>query len=128
MVAAAFAVFAVTTRASAQFKPVGDDGIAASPKVRQMLNERKASAASTAFQAPAMSCPKCADVLKTELNPQAKGAQVLTGNASKLVARHTCAGCDTTIAIVGFGKARRSVATHKCTADVPNPATCCAMN
>ncbi len=33
------------TQARAQFRPVGDDGIAASPKVRQMLNERAHSTA-----------------------------------------------------------------------------------
>jgi len=33
------------TQAKAQYRAVGDDGIAASPKVRQMLNERARSAA-----------------------------------------------------------------------------------
>ena len=33
-----------TTSTSAQYWPVGDDGIAASPKVRQALNERERSA------------------------------------------------------------------------------------
>lgn len=33
------------TQAKAQYRPVGDDGIAASPKVRQMRDERARSAA-----------------------------------------------------------------------------------
>src|SRR6266567_5724321 len=36
-------------QANAQYQAVGDDGIAASPKVRQMLNERKARTAVSAF-------------------------------------------------------------------------------
>ena len=39
MVAAVAAMFTLTTSAKAQ--AVGDDGIAASPKLRQFLNERK---------------------------------------------------------------------------------------
>lgn len=43
--AAALALFASAGQIKAQSQAVGDDGIAASPKVRQMLNERKARAA-----------------------------------------------------------------------------------
>ena len=42
--AAALALFASAGQIKAQSQAVGDDGIAASPKVRQMLNKRKASA------------------------------------------------------------------------------------
>ena len=37
------ATFSLARNASAQYKPTGDDGITASPKVRQMLNERAAA-------------------------------------------------------------------------------------
>src|SRR5947207_2823934 len=50
----ALAALAFASTASAQYKPVGDDGIAASPKVRQMLNERKASATPAVAVVPAM--------------------------------------------------------------------------
>jgi hypothetical protein len=43
--AAALALFASAGQIKAQSQAVGDDGIAASPKVRQVLNERKARAA-----------------------------------------------------------------------------------
>lgn len=42
--AAVAASLSLIASASAQFKPVEEDGIAASPKIRQMLNERKADA------------------------------------------------------------------------------------
>jgi hypothetical protein len=42
--AALAATVSLANNASAQYKPTGDDGITASPKVRQMLNERAAAA------------------------------------------------------------------------------------
>lgn len=128
LAAVALAALAFASTASAQYKPVGDDGIAASPKVRQMLNERKASTATAVAAAPAMACPKCADMLTTEVNRQAKGGQVLAGTATEKVAKHACTACETKLTVVGEGKAKHTVATHKCDADVPNPTTCCAMN
>jgi hypothetical protein len=127
MVAAAIAAFAFTSSANAQYKPTGDDGITASPKVRQVLNERKASLASAKTVAlPAMSCPKCADVRTVQRNPQAKGGQILAGTANQVVFKHTCTACDVKWTVVGGGKGKHSVATHTCTADVPNNLTCCA--
>jgi hypothetical protein len=41
MIAAFAAVSGLAGRASAQYQAVGDDGIAAAPKLRQQLNERK---------------------------------------------------------------------------------------
>jgi pyruvate/2-oxoglutarate dehydrogenase complex dihydrolipoamide acyltransferase (E2) component len=41
----------LATNASAQYRAVGDDGIAASPKVRQQLNERKAARAASVTSA-----------------------------------------------------------------------------
>jgi hypothetical protein len=128
LMVATLATLTVTTAANAQYKPVGDDGIAASPKVRQILNERNAVATPAVAALPAMACPKCADVFTSEVNRQAKGAQVLAGTATQKVAKHTCTACETTLTVVGEGKARHTVTTHKCAADVPNPATCCAMN
>lgn len=42
--AAIAAILSLANNASAQYKPTGNDGITASPKLRQMLNERAASA------------------------------------------------------------------------------------
>jgi len=41
LVAAFAAMFSLANQASAQYQATGDDGITASPRLRQMLNERK---------------------------------------------------------------------------------------
>ena len=46
----------VITQAKAQFRAVGSDGIAASPKVRQMLDEQKLSAPKPMAAAVASCC------------------------------------------------------------------------
>jgi len=123
---ATIAAFALAGGASAQDKAAGDDGIAASPKVRQALNEKAASATITTAKVAAMACPKCKDFTVTEVNRQAKGAEIMTGAASKLVNKHTCGACDVKLDVVGSGKAKQTVATHTCTAAVANNLTCCA--
>ena len=52
LVAAIAAVFGLANQASAQSQLFGDDGIAASPKVRQQLNEQKARSAATMTLTP----------------------------------------------------------------------------
>lgn len=47
--AAMVTTLSLASQANAQFRVYEDDGIAASPKVRQMLNERKASQAAAAL-------------------------------------------------------------------------------
>jgi hypothetical protein len=128
LMVATLAALAFTTAANAQYQAVGDDGIAASPKVRQMLNERNAVANPGVAVLPAMGCPKCADVKITTVNPFAKGGQFLAGTATITAVKHTCTACTTSLTVTGEGKAKHTVATHTCTAGVPNPATCCAMN
>ncbi len=127
LVATTAAALAFAGSAGAQYKAVGDDGIAASPKVRQMLDERKAGKAITSIAAPAMACPKCADVPTTQASRVLKGAEIATG-VEQVAYTHACPGCETKWTVVGEGKAKHSVATHKCTADVPNPSSCCASN
>ena len=120
----AVTALALVTIANAQNKSQRDDGIAASPKVRQALTERQASATPAVTPVSAMSCPKCAEVQSTQPKRQAKGAEVLVGARSTEI-KHSCAGCEVKWTVEGEGKARHSVATHKCTADVPNNNTCC---
>jgi hypothetical protein len=129
-VAATAAVTLSITPASALagsvgYRAVGDDGIAASPKVRQMLNERHASVGTATAAAPAMACPKCADVQTTKVSPQAKGAEIMTG-AKQVSFMHTCAGCETKLTVADEGKAKHQVATHKCAAETPSNSNCCA--
>jgi len=44
------------TQAGARYRAVGDDGIAASPKVRQMVDERKRSSAKAPAAATVAGC------------------------------------------------------------------------
>jgi hypothetical protein len=119
---AAFATLAIA--ADTQYKAVGNDGIAASPKVRQALDATAASKTATTAKVVAMACPKCADISVAAPTRQAKGAEILAG-ATKVVAKHTCGDCDSSLNVVGTGKSAHNVMTHKCTAGVANNQICC---
>ena len=124
LLATVAAALTIATAAYAQYKPVGDDGVAASPKVRQVLNERQASVASSLAAAPAMACPKCADIRIAKISPQAKGAEILTGT-KQVTYLHACTGCDTKLTLVGQGKAKHTVATHTCSMEAASTPGCC---
>jgi hypothetical protein len=126
LVAATVAALTIATTARAQLKPANDGSIAASPKVRQMLDEKSSAPAASVLKGPIMTCSKCLDIFRSEVNHQAKGAELLAGTATKTVIRHSCDGCETTITTAGTGKGRHSVAVHNCTAEVPNTLACCA--
>ncbi|MBK8002065.1 MAG: hypothetical protein IPK15_26060 [Verrucomicrobia bacterium] len=109
--------------AQAQYKPTGDDGITASPKLRQQLDEyrRNHSTNSVASEMPQMACPKCKDeVLKTK-DWTARGAN----KPYVTIVRHLCEGCGTEWSITGHGKAKQSVATHTCSSCGAESAACC---
>src|SRR4051812_17313866 len=108
-----------------QYKTTSDDGIAASPKVRQELTAKAASGAVTTTKVAAMACAKCKDVSVAAANGSAKGAEVMAG-VTPVVIKHTCGGCDTTLDVVGTGKAKQTVATHKCTERAVKQAGCCS--
>lgn len=114
------------SQANAQRQLVGDDGIAASPKVRAQLDERKAVVASST--APSMACPKCKDAFVSVPTTSAKAAQLLVagGVPTQKILRHLCPGCDTTISVAGTGKDKHSVATHTCTSCGAVVASCCS--
>ena len=58
-----------------------------------MLDERKAGKAITSTAAPAMACPKCADVPTTDASRRLKGAEIATG-VEQIAYTHACPGCD----------------------------------
>lgn len=118
----AVAALTLTTAAYAQLRSITNDSTAASPKVRQMLNEQKAPAPAAT---PAMVCGKCADVRTAKLSPQTKGAEILTG-AKQVTFLHSCTGCEIRLAVAGEGKAKHQVVIHKCSLDIPNAGACCA--
>ena len=68
-----------------------------------------------------MSCARC----KSEFTRRAEVTTKGTRPNTYLVERHLCTGCDTTIATVGHGKAKRDVATHKCTSCGEVNLACC---
>ncbi len=71
-----------------------------------------------------MSCPKCKTEWSSRIDYTARGANKPT----VWVAKHLCEGCDTTIAVVGHGKAKHDVVTHKCSACGAPDAACCATS
>lgn len=76
----------------------------------------------------AMACAKCETILVKEVVSTAKGAEVLAANGkpTKIIGKHLCAGCGSTIEIVGHGKAKESKITHTCGACGDTSAFCCA--
>jgi hypothetical protein len=121
------ATFAAVAPASAQYRSTGD-GIAASPKVRAQMNERKASTAVVSTKAAVMACPKCKDawVAQADTSSKGSGARTLVGQTNKLVARHLCDGCGADMSTAGAGKAKYVVAAHKCTGCGAENLACCA--
>jgi len=117
------AIFSISAAASAdQYRPAGDDGISASPRLRKILDERKAS---VTVAAPAMACRECADFKVATTNPHAKGAERMTGT-KQISYIHACRGCETKMTVAGEGKAKHTVATHKCAASTSKSLACCA--
>jgi hypothetical protein len=128
VLAVTFIAGLMVSQAQAQYKPTGDDGITASPRLRQQLDERRARTSTATATLPSMACPKCKDTLVSQLNTESKGvgARTQTGNTTKLVAQHLCGGCGVDWTIAGTGKAKHSVATHKCSGCGSEKLDCCS--
>ena len=113
------------TQARAQYRAVGDDGIAASPKVRQMMMKPIPSPAAVAGPKAgdmgAMACPKCKTSLVTYVDTQKGHIKTTT-----TVPTHACAGCEQKFTVVGEGKGKHNVVTHVCKQSVTTEALCCA--
>jgi len=126
---ASIAMLTFTSPVLAQHKPIGDDGIAASPKVRAQLDERKARSATVTPAVATMACPKCKDALVSVPVTNVKAGQFLAANGvpTQTISRHLCPGCDTTISVAGSGKAKYTVANHTCTGCGAEVASCCNL-
>jgi hypothetical protein len=120
-------IVVATFTANAQYKATGGDGIAASPRLRQQLNDRAAQSTFIVAVAPAMSCPKCTDawVAQADTSPKGSGARTLTGQTTKLVAKHLCEGCGAEWSVAGTGKGTKTVAAHKCSSCGAENLACC---
>lgn len=120
---AGIALFAFTSPALAQYKATDDDGITASPKHRERLNEYKRNHTPTPAPAesPQMACAMCKDKVTSRIDYSARGANKPTIR----VVTHMCESCGTDWAVTGHGKAKQSVASHKCTSCGEASLACC---
>lgn len=110
-VLAAIAMFAFASPLPAQYRSGADDGIAASPKLREHLDERhRSEAVIAAPEIAKMQCAKCTDTVTTRVDSLARGAN----KPVVQVVSHNCHSCATEWKTVGTGKAKKSVAMHTC--------------
>ena len=117
LIAATVGLALFAEAAYAQHKATGDDGITASPKLREMITAAAGISAPPA--APVThQCAMCKDEYTTRVDQTAKGVIKPT----VLFVKHLCPGCETTTSVQGQGKAAQNVVTHKCAAE---SASCC---
>ncbi len=124
MAAALAATIGLATGASAQPKAAGDDGIAASPKVRQMLTEIKTRAEAEALRPGdtlVMVCAKCKSVMIHNVNTEKGHIKVMTVGE-----KHLCPGCQTRITVVGVGHGAKNEVRHVCEKCGSDSVFCCA--
>src|SRR5262245_24168369 len=76
----------------------------------------------------AMACAKCQTIMVKQIIDNAKGAEVLAadGKPTRLMGKHLCNGCGSTIEVVGHGKGKEAKITHTCAACGDDSAFCCA--
>ena len=76
----------------------------------------------------AMVCAKCKTVWVSRVKQGAKGAQLLMegGQIKELIGTHACAGCNSTLTVVGHTKGDITELKHSCGACGDDSAFCCA--
>lgn len=76
----------------------------------------------------AMVCAKCKTVWMTRVKQGTKGAQLLMegGQPKELIGSHACAGCKSTLTVVGHAKGDITELKHSCNACGDDSAFCCA--
>ena len=76
----------------------------------------------------AMVCAKCKTVWVSRVKQGAKGAQLLMEGreAKELIGTHACAGCNSTLTVVGVQKGAHTELKHSCNACGDDSAFCCA--
>jgi len=117
------ATLGIALFAAAAYAQKGNDGITASPKLRETLNATTAIAAQPTAPAEHR-CAMCKDEYTTSTDQTAKGVLKPT----VLVLKHLCPGCETTASVQGQGKAAYDVVTHKCTLGTAQTASCCGAD
>lgn len=125
-VLAAFALFAFNRPVLAQYNPTGNDGMTASPKARQAINEYERNHTTNAVPAEIgqMSCPKCKDKVTTRLDYSQRGSRKFIIR----VVTHLCKGCDARIMTTSLGKrSGHSEIVHTCSACGSDNLACCNL-
>ena len=76
----------------------------------------------------AMVCANCKTVYVTRVKQGVKGAQLLMekGQPKELIGTHACAGCNSTLTVVGHAKGDIVELKHSCKACGDDSAFCCA--
>ena len=76
----------------------------------------------------AMVCAKCKTVWVTRVKQGVKGAQVLSehGQPTEIIGTHACAGCKSTLTVIGHSKGDITELKHSCKACGDESAFCCA--
>jgi hypothetical protein len=115
---AGITLFSFTGLTQAQYAATGSDGIIASPKYRQVLDERKTSVPTAA---KAMACPKCRNEVTKQTDRTARGAN----KPAVTVVKHLCESCNTTRTATGHGKAAKTDVQHACAAAEIAGTACC---
>jgi hypothetical protein len=118
------ALLSLSSPALAQDKAAGDDGIAASPKVRQMLSEIKTRAQAESLKpgdSIAMVCTKCKSVMVHNVTTEKGHIKVMTVGE-----KHLCPGCNSMITVVGTGKGIHNEVKHTCEKCGDDSIFCCA--
>lgn len=127
-VAVAFAMLAaapVEIRAAEQMKPMkGGEHLL----MLQGINTKQEVDALKTDDTIAMVCAKCKTVWVTRVKQGTKGAQLLVegGQPKELIGTHACAGCKSTIEVVGVQKGAHTELKHSCKACGDDSAFCCA--
>ncbi len=75
-----------------------------------------------------MVCAKCKTVYVMRVKQGVKGAQILVegGQPKELIGTHACAGCNSTLTVVGHAKGDITELKHSCKACGDDSAFCCA--
>ena len=76
----------------------------------------------------AMVCAKCRTVWVTRVKQGAKGAELMMegGQPTELIGTHGCAGCKSTLTVVGVQKGAHTELKHTCKMCGDDSAFCCA--
>ena len=125
----ALAVWLPTTASAAdETKPMKSMKAGEHMLMLQGINTKQEVDALKTDDSIAMVCGKCKTVWVSRVKQGAKGAQVLMegGQSKEVIGTHACAGCNSTLTVVGVQKGAHTELKHSCGACGDNSAFCCA--